>query len=380
MPRIVTEITIFLASPGDVKRERVAVRKAAEEVNRTTGEHDGFHLNVKGWETHTRPTATKKGRAQDAIFEQIGDYDIFVGVMWARVGTPTGKADSGTIEEYEAARQQWSRRRKNKPSVMFYFRKNLTAAIDALDTDQLKAVQTFKKRVFGSGLAREYSSVSEFESLIREHLTKEARAILKRFGASTKAPRFSASPTAPASPAKKPAVKKAHRQTRSAGKTPRAPRLSVPEVPRLLNDADREAFARKALNTALREFRVAAKAFNTRHGHAKITVKQEGRDSFTATGEANGEPRVSARIRLEKPSWGSSWTLHYETAHFGFSFDGTPHYQSEIQVQTTDDKYTSAYVGSYGTFSSANGRTQLPIDVARVFWERLIRPMETRQR
>jgi hypothetical protein len=144
--------------------------------------------------------------------------------------------------------------------------------------------------------------------------------------------------------------------------------------------ADREAFARKALTTALREFRVAAKAFNTRSPHAKITVKQEGRDSFTATGEANGEHRVSARIRMEKPSWGSSWTLHYETVHFGFSFDGTPHYQSEVQVRTSDDNYTPIYVGSYGTFPSGNGRTQLPIDVARLFWERLIHPLEVRRR
>lgn len=188
MPKDVVEITVFLASPGDVKRERKAVRDAVEEVNRTTGEHDDFRLNVKGWETHTRPAASKKGRAQDAIFEQIGPYDIFLGIMWTRVGTPTGKAASGTIEEYELARQQWSRRRKYKPSVMFYFRSKVATEIDRLDPEQLKQVQLFKQRVFKDGLAREYGTVKSFEGMMREHLTLEARAVLKRYADDAKGP------------------------------------------------------------------------------------------------------------------------------------------------------------------------------------------------
>lgn len=378
MPRTVTEITVFLASPGDVARERAAVRRAAAEVNRTTGEHDGFHFTVKGWETHTRPAATNKGRAQDAIFEQIGDYDIFIGIMWTRVGTPTGKAASGTIEEYEVARKQWSRRRKNKPSVMFYFRKNVTAAIDRLDTEQLKAVQLFKKRVFETGLAREYRNVPELEGLMREHLTKEARAILKRFGAK-KGRRAPAPPSAAVAPDKQPVVRKGDSQTRSPRKRSRAPRLPVPVVPRLLNDADREAFARKALSTALREFRAAANAFNADHPHANISVKQDGRDAFAVIGAANGERVASARIRLEKPSWGPSWTLHYEAARFGFSVDRAPHYHSEIQVQTKDDNYTSIYVGPYGTFPGGNERTHEPLQVARVFWDRFVRAFTSRR-
>ena len=373
MAHIVTQITVFLASPGDVARERAAVRRAAEEVNRTTGEHDGFRLLVKGWETHTRPAATKKGRAQDAIFEQIGDYDIFVGVMWARVGTPTGRAASGTVEEYEAARRQWSRRRKNKPSVMFYFRRKVTAAISALDADQLRAVQTFKKRVFEDGLAREYDTVLELEGLLREHLTKEARAILKRSGPSPKTRRTVAPPeTAP--PAKKPAAGSATgRQKATQARAPRASRLPVPTVPKLLTASDREAFARKALTTALREFRAAAKVFNADHPHARITVKQEGKDAFTAVGEANGEHVVSARVRLEAPSWGTSWTLSYETGHAGFSSEGPLHYQTEARINTADDGYVQAYTGSFGAFPDGHGRTEKPPDVARAFWDRFVR-------
>ena len=75
MPKDSLQITILLASPGDVPKERKAVREAAEEINIVTGEDEGFHLVVKGWETHTRPAA---GRAQGNINTQIGPTDIFL--------------------------------------------------------------------------------------------------------------------------------------------------------------------------------------------------------------------------------------------------------------------------------------------------------------
>ncbi len=143
MPKDSLQITVLLASPGDVERERAAVRRAAEEVNRTSGEGQGFHLVVKGWETHTRPAA---GRAQGNVNEQIGPTDIFLGIMWHRLGSPTGEAPSGTVEEYERARQRNVRSRaKRKPSVMFYFRSTLPRKSSAFDPDQYKAVQAFKK-------------------------------------------------------------------------------------------------------------------------------------------------------------------------------------------------------------------------------------------
>ena len=279
----------------------------------------------------------------------------------------------GTVEEYEAARRQWSRRRKNKPSVMFYFRRKVTAAISALDADQLRAVQTFKKRVFDNGLAREYDTVLELEGLLREHLTKEARAILKRSGPSPKTRRTAAPPeTAP--PAKKPAAKSAAgRQKAAQVGAPRASRLPVPTVPKLLTASDREGFARKALTTALREFRAAAEVFNADHPHARITVKQEDKDAFTAVGEANGEHVVSARVRLEAPSWGTAWTLSYETGRASFSSEGPLYYQTEARINTADDGYVQAYTSSFGAFPDGHDRTEKPLDVARAFWDRFVR-------
>ena len=382
MPRDVVEITVFLASPGDVIRERAAVRDALEEVNRTAGEHDNFRLNVKGWETHTRPAATKKGRAQDAIFEQIGPYDIFLGIMWARVGTPTGKAASGTIEEYEFARQQWSRRRKYKPSVMFYFRSKVAIEIDRLDPEQLKQVQLFKQRVFKDGLAKEYSTVKSFEGMMREHLTLEARAVLKRYTDDAKSSR-----TKGRKPTKRQSAKQARSDKGRAaftsqpsntgakirpkvevspGRSKKAtsrPKLEIPKVAKKLTDVDREKFARKAFRRALDEFRDAAKAFNAEHPHATIAVRQDGQNAFTVQGEANEEQLASHRVRLEQ-SW-NGWTILYEVGQPDF-YGGKPFYHAQGRITTTDDGYTAHYQSDVEAFSNGQRQTDLTIDVARL--------------
>ena len=39
--------------------------------------------------------------AQDVINRQLGEYDIFLGIMNTRFGSPTHRADSGTEEEFD---------------------------------------------------------------------------------------------------------------------------------------------------------------------------------------------------------------------------------------------------------------------------------------
>src|SRR5215207_6022546 len=91
-------LRLFVASPGDVSSERDHVGTVAAELNRGTAADAGFVLEVVRWETHARPDI---GRPQQLILDQIGQVDIFVGIMWRRFGTPTGVASSGTEEEFE---------------------------------------------------------------------------------------------------------------------------------------------------------------------------------------------------------------------------------------------------------------------------------------
>ena len=98
------KIKVFASSPCDVSYERQQLGKVFEKLNRTLGREKNIHLELVTWETHTQPSM---GRPQGVINKQIGTYDIFIGIMWKRFGTPTGKAESGTEEEFQLAYEGW---------------------------------------------------------------------------------------------------------------------------------------------------------------------------------------------------------------------------------------------------------------------------------
>lgn len=159
-------LRIFVASPGDVAREREHVVAVVSELNQTTAQDAGFVLQVVRWETHARPDL---GRPQQVIFDQIGTIDVFVGLMWQRFGTPTGVAESGTEEEFNAALDAWQRERW--PRVMFYFSR---APIEPPPTiaaaEQLVKVARFRERLSALGLVWLYGSEEEFRDVFRRHL------------------------------------------------------------------------------------------------------------------------------------------------------------------------------------------------------------------
>ena len=93
MPQTVTKVILFVASPSDVQQERDSTVEVVAELNKGIGRNLSLFVQRVTWETHCYPAM---GRSQGVINAQIGDYDIFVGIMWKRFGTPTGQAESGT--------------------------------------------------------------------------------------------------------------------------------------------------------------------------------------------------------------------------------------------------------------------------------------------
>ncbi|WP_132546776.1 DUF4062 domain-containing protein, partial [Rhodovulum euryhalinum] len=94
MPKKIQEISVFVSSPGDVVLERGAVSEVCEEINLDVGRRLGFRIQPITWESHTVPQ--KSGRSQEAINDQIEEYDVYLGIMAARFGTDTGIYGSGT--------------------------------------------------------------------------------------------------------------------------------------------------------------------------------------------------------------------------------------------------------------------------------------------
>src|SRR6266850_1498313 len=110
---------VFVASPSDVRVERDSMPSVINELNHTLEAlvpHAASRLELVRWETHSFPGM---GRPQGLINEQIGEFDIFVGILWQRFGTPTGKADSGTEEEFRRAYEKWLK--EGRPHILLYF-------------------------------------------------------------------------------------------------------------------------------------------------------------------------------------------------------------------------------------------------------------------
>ena len=161
-------IKIFVASPSDVRNERDRFPEVINELNRTLSALQiGFntYLELVKWETHAYP---QMGRPQQVINDQIGRYDIFVGILWKRFGVPTGIAESGTQEEFDLAYKSWQD--TGKPHIMFYFSQALYRLSTTEEIDQLKKVHQFRNLVRERGLFWEYPEADQFPAIIRSHL------------------------------------------------------------------------------------------------------------------------------------------------------------------------------------------------------------------
>lgn len=139
MTRTTTVVQVFAASPSDVKEERDLLETTIEELNATWSNSLGVTFELVRWETHTYPAFGSDPQA--VINNQISDeYDIFIGILWSRFGTPTPRAPSGTAEEFERA---VTRIKNGSPDVMIYF-KDTPIAPSKIDIDQLDEVSKFR--------------------------------------------------------------------------------------------------------------------------------------------------------------------------------------------------------------------------------------------
>nr|WP_299486324.1 LytTR family transcriptional regulator DNA-binding domain-containing protein [uncultured Allomuricauda sp.] len=167
MPKNITLYKIFLASPGDLLEERLKVEEVVAELNYLL-EKRNIKLDLIKWETHSYPSMGKD--AQDVVNTQVkDDYDVFIGIMWSKFGTPTNRADSGTEEEFNRAYSRYLKR-PNSVRIMFYFN-NKPVPINEIHPDQIAKVLDFKTKLSEKGaLYWEYKNVKEFERDLRLHL------------------------------------------------------------------------------------------------------------------------------------------------------------------------------------------------------------------
>ena len=158
----------FIASPGDTVDERNACEEVFSDINSTLGQAYNIQLKSVRWENDVHPGVGLDG--QDVINRQVmDDYNLFIGIMRARFGSPTHRTGSGTEEEYDIA---YDKRQKNEiDEIMFYFCSKSPDNIDSIDTKQLNKVRAFKKKIQDQGVLHwSYTDIDNFKETLKRHL------------------------------------------------------------------------------------------------------------------------------------------------------------------------------------------------------------------
>jgi hypothetical protein len=157
-----------------VADERSRLEDVIRELNTTWSRELGLRLELVQWETHAYPDFGDD--AQAVINNQIpDDFDIFIGIMWCRFGTPTARAESGTLEEFKRAKSRHDTD-PNSVGLMMYF-KDEPIPPSKLDIEQLATVANFRKSLGNEGaLYWIFKDIDEFEKLLRMHLTRRVQA------------------------------------------------------------------------------------------------------------------------------------------------------------------------------------------------------------
>ncbi len=186
-------LRVFVASPSDTIEERTLLTKVIPELNKLHGSLEGFNLEALLWETDSYPALGID--AQDVLNRQLADYDIFVGMMSTRFGSPTRRGDSGTEEEFDRALERYLSNPKDI-RILFYFR-NATVKLFDLDIEQAWRVREFRARIQRRGLlVGEYNTPEDFRAKVQKDLLLTVRDLLRSDGEER-----SLTPAAPAPPA-----------------------------------------------------------------------------------------------------------------------------------------------------------------------------------
>ncbi len=183
------KLRIFAASPSDVTNERAKLETVVDAL-KPMADYLGLTLEVIDW----RSVVPDAGRPQQVIFDQLKptEWDIFIGILWHRFGTPPGAKDktgkdylSGTEEEFKTAYELW--KKHGKPRMILY---RCTRALPFdVDPDQLKSVRAFFKLIEDvkgdyPTLYQAFDTTELFEKLILNNLQK----LLVEYGEDSKRP------------------------------------------------------------------------------------------------------------------------------------------------------------------------------------------------
>ena len=174
-PTVKPPLRVFVSSPRELIRERRIVAEVCRQLTqvlpvevRALLWEGGGDLNP---ECPAFPPEVRGGGAQavidDHVWSRLGGYDVYLGILWRKMGTPTGAFRSGTEAEFRLAQSKAAT--EGRPSkILFYVRKS-----DSRDA----AAEDFIKELEGLGLTLRYASPEAFRRAVFDHLAGISKEI-----------------------------------------------------------------------------------------------------------------------------------------------------------------------------------------------------------
>ncbi|MFH0245988.1 hypothetical protein ACGRHY_27045 [Streptomyces sp. HK10] len=161
-------LSVLIASPGDTASERDVVEATIRSWNSDYGPDRKVVLLPLRWELDAT-ARVGAGDGQLQINRQLTERaDIIIGVFHSRLGQPTKRGLSGTVEEIQHGLDT------EKPTHVFFADMPHPSDVDGA---QLAALREFKQSLFTQGLVLDYVSLDDLSTRVRSALEADVREL-----------------------------------------------------------------------------------------------------------------------------------------------------------------------------------------------------------
>lgn len=162
MPKSFSHYSILISCPSDVLKDKQVIQNAVDTVNLENAHYLGLHFDIRHW---SKDVLFSHGTPQDIINNSIVyDSDIVIALFGSKLGTPTDKYASGTIEEIELMIKE------NKQIFVCFSEKEIIVPGDSDEEtlENLIKVKRFKRNY--KGLYITYKNDNELKIQIQNQL------------------------------------------------------------------------------------------------------------------------------------------------------------------------------------------------------------------
>lgn len=165
-------ITVFISCPFDMGDSRQVAEQAVKNFSKNYCP-DEYSFDT----VHFKDVATEfGGTPQDIINKTLPDYDVYLGIMGGRFGTPTTSYQSGTQEEFYIALERFQNEKNLLVSFLFQDVDTPVATMSESDIEQFLKVKKFKTEISNQGVYKTYKTpeelMEEVNTLLRRVLSK----------------------------------------------------------------------------------------------------------------------------------------------------------------------------------------------------------------